>query len=254
MRSSLLYMCVALMSCFVSLAWAASPSPEAAPAIDPRATAALKEMSNTLSQAKSLSFNASTMTPVHTPSGQWVHVFEMANVELKRPGDLLIQTGGDAFAQTIFFDGKTFSVIAQDSKLYSQTPMPGNIDQMLEQASTKGSYSFPFSDVLTSDPFSSWSKDLEKARYIGESTRGQEKLQHFSFAAKSVDWEVWIDEQTHLPRMVFVKYVGVERSPTVLIEFSKWKINPVFPVSAFTFHTPAGGKKVELKAPAGETR
>ena len=239
---------------YQSYAEAAKIIPQAAPSKDPRAITALKKMSDALSSAKSLSFISTAMTPVRVPSGGWIHVFSTAKVDLKRPSHLFIETGGDAFAQGIYFDGNTFSVIARDSKFYSQEPMPGSVDNMLDQAASKAGYTFPFSDVLLSNPYDSWSKDLESARYIGQSTRGKEKLQHFAFAAKSVDWEVWTDQKTHLPRMVFVKYVGAERSPTVLIEFNRWKRNPDIADSRFAFHAPADAKKLPLKSPEGSAK
>jgi hypothetical protein len=211
----------------------------------------LKKMGDALSSAKSMSFLATMMTPIRGANAQWIHVFTTAKVELKRPNKLSIETGGDAFPQHIYFDGTTFKSVSEEKKLYTEAPMPGTIDQMLAKASKDAGDSFAFADVLIADPLTSWTTGLEGAVYIGESTRGGEKLQHLALTAKDVNWEVWTDEKSHLPRMVFVKYIGETHSPSVLIEFSKWKTNSSISDSHFKYRSPKGFIKVALKAPEG---
>jgi hypothetical protein len=218
------------------------------PIKDPIALTELKKMGDALSSAKTLSFFSSTMTPIRGANNQWVHVFSTAKVSMKRPNKIMIEMGGDAFPQKIYFDGKTFETVSPEKKLYSQTSMPGTIDQMLAQASKAGE-SFAFADVLIADPLTSWTTDLDGATYIGKSDRNGEKLQHLALTAKDVDWEVWIDVKTHLPRVVYVKYTGENRSPTVLIEFSKWKVNGSIADSTFSYKAPKNFKKIELKMP-----
>jgi hypothetical protein len=221
---------------------------------DQRALTELKKMGDALSGASSMSFDANTMTPFRGPNEQWIHVFSTAKVEMQRPNQLFVLTGGDAYPQKVYFDGTRFSVSSIEQNLYSQNEMAGSIDTMLAQASKKGGNTFPFSDVLLADPYASWTKDLDGAIYVGESSRGGEKLQHVAMTAKDVDWEIWTDAKTHLPRMVFVKYTGATRSPSVLIEFSKWKLNARIPASVFAFNAPAGAKKIELKTPEGTSK
>jgi hypothetical protein len=221
------------------------------PVQDQRALADLKEMAAALSSAKSMSFNTISTTPIRGPNGQWIHVFSTAKVSMQRPNHLRIETGGDAFPQQIYYDGKTFSINAPEKKLYTQSEMTGSIDTVLAQASEKGGDAFPFADVLIADPYASWAQGLEGAVYVGESTRNNEKLTHLALTAKDVSWEVWTDQKTHLPRLVYVKYTTETHSPTVMIEFSKWKLNAKMPASTFTFKAPSGEKKIALKAPEG---
>jgi hypothetical protein len=221
------------------------------PARDQRALDELKAMGQALGQAKSLEFEVSSMAPIRGPNGQWLHVLKTAKVEAQRPNRLFVETGGDAFPQKIFFDGKTLSISAPEHKLYTQTPLAGDIDAMMAQSAKKGGNVFVFADVLLADPYSSWVQDLEGAVLVGDSTRGHEKLRHLAFTAKDEDWEVWVDTKTHLPRMVYAKYLGAERSPAILVEFNHWKLNSSIPGSVFAFHAPKDSKKAELRAPTG---
>ncbi len=239
---------------------AAAPSVNAAPTAPPiipvqdqRAVGELKRMSDALVAARSMTFETSSLTPFHGPNGQWVHVLKTARVEMRRPDKLSIVTGGDAVPQRIVFDGKKYSVSALDRQLYSQTEMAGTIDEMLAQASRQGGNVLTFADVLLSDPYANWIKGLEGAVYVGETDRNGEKLNHLAFTEKDEDWEVYNSEKDHLPRLVYVKYLGVKRSPAILIEFGKWKINPSIAAAEFGFQAPAGAKKAALKAPAGGT-
>jgi hypothetical protein len=241
---------------YASSATASSTDKENSPAAvkpvkDPVALAELKKMGDALSAAKTMHFLATTMTPVRGANNQWIHVFSTAKVAMKRPNKLMIETGGDAFPEKIFFDGTTFSASATEKKLYSQAPMTGSIDSEIAQAASKAGEVFAFSDVLIADPLTSWSNGLEGAVYIGESTRGGEKLKHFALTTKDVDWEVWTDEKTHLPRVVYVKYTGENRTPTILIEFNHWKLDGNVADSDFAFKAPADFKKIEFKTPEG---
>jgi hypothetical protein len=226
-------------------------NPAITPVKDQRAMAELKAMGNTLAEAGSMSFVTTTMKPIHGPNDQWIHVLTTDTVEMQRPNKLAVVSGGDAYPQRIYFDGKDFLVSAPEAKLYSDHPMSGNIDAMLAQASKVGGVTFPFSDVLLTNPLASWTDKLEGAIYVGESTRNGEKLGHIALTAKDVDWEIWVDQKTHLPRIVYVKFTGEYRSPAVLIEFSKWKLNGKFPASDFVFKAPEGTKKVSFVAPGG---
>jgi hypothetical protein len=214
----------------------------------------LKKMGDALSSAKSMSFIATMMNPIRGANTQWIHIFTTAKVEMKRPNKLSIETGGDAFPQHIYFDGSNFVSVSKEKKLYSEIPMPGNIDEMLAKASKDAGDNFAFGDVLIADPLTSWTNGLEGAAYIGESTRGGEKLQHLALKAKDVSWEVWTDEKTHLPRMVFVKYTGETHTPSVMIEFSKWKVNSSISDSTFKYKAPKGFTKVAVKAPEGASK
>jgi hypothetical protein len=214
----------------------------------------LKKMGDALSRAKSMSFVATMMTPIRGANTQWIHIFTTAKVEMKRPNKLSIETGGDAFPQHIYFDGTTFASVAKEKKLFTEASMPGTIDEMLAKASKDAGDNFAFSDVLIADPLTSWTNGLEGAAYIGESNRGGEKLQHLALKAKDVSWEVWTDEKSHLPRMVFVKYTGEVHTPSVLVEFSKWKINSAISESTFKYKATKGFTKVALRAPEGSNK
>jgi hypothetical protein len=231
----------------------AASSQEITPVRDQRALDELKRMSETLAAARSMSFESSSMTPLRGPNGQWVHVFKTARVEMQRPDRLFIQTGGDAFKQNIYFNGKTYTTFAPESKLYASTPMAGSIDAMLARSDERGGDVFPFSDALLADPYAAWSQGLEGALYVGQSNRNGHLLSHLAFTAKDMDWEVWVGVSDHLPHMVFVKYKGEDRSPTILIEFSKWRLNPKLNAAEFTFVPPRGARAANFKTPASQS-
>lgn len=240
---------LALTTSIGAMAAASDASKAIAPVKDQRALDELKMMSQALAKAQSLSFSESSMTPIRGPNGQWLHIFKTAKVNMQRPNKLFVETGGDAFPQRIYFDGSHFSVSASEPKLYSQEEIAGSVEKMLAETAQKSGNAFTFSDVLLADPYSAWTKDLHGAVFVGNSVRGNESLHHLAFTEKDEDWEVWTDAKNHLPRMVFVKYLTAERSPSVLIEFSKWKLNEKIPASTFTFHAPAGAKRASLKVP-----
>jgi hypothetical protein len=220
------------------------------PVKDARAMAELKKMADALASARSLSFDAATMKPLRGPNDQWVHVFTTAKVALQRPDKLAITTGGDAFPERIVYDGKKLSIYSAESKLFTSKEMTGSIDDVLGHASEEAGLELTFSDVLLADPYRSWTDNLSGAVYVGESERGGEKLRHLAFTAKDVSWEVWVDLKSNLPRIVYAKFVSEKHAPSMMIEFSKWKVGAKLAASTFSFAPPKGTTRVGLKAPA----
>jgi hypothetical protein len=229
-------------------------NPEIVLVKDKRAMDALTEMGNALASAHTMSFVTTIMKPIRGPNDQWVHILTTDTVEMQRPDKLKVVAGGDAYPQRIIYDGENFSVSAPEANLYTNSKMNGNIDAMLAHASKVGGVTFPFADVLLADPLKSWTEGLEGALYIGESNRGGEKLVHIALSAKDVDWEMWMDQKLHVPRIIYVKYTGEHHAPSVLIEFSKWNLNEKIAASDFVFKPLSGSKKVSLIAPGGETK
>src|SRR5438034_10505729 len=62
---------------------------------DDRALASLKEMSDTLAKADSMSFRADSAVAIASPTQQWVHVFGVSLVTLQRPDKLYVESGGE---------------------------------------------------------------------------------------------------------------------------------------------------------------
>ena len=226
------------------------PSPTGAPATikDERALKLLKGMTDTLAQAKTLSFSARSLVPTAGPNGQWISLLGTSRVVMQRPDKLFVEMRGDVFPNDLYLDGKTWTAIAPNEKLYAQRPAVGQtIDAIIDDAYANKEDLFPFADVLPSDAYVRLTRDLSSALYVGQSTIGGAKVDHLALSGKGLDWEIWIGTADRLPRFMMGAYRDLERNPTFWVEFADWKVNPRIPPKTFTPAIAADAKKIEFK-------
>jgi hypothetical protein len=89
-------------------------------------------MSDKLSGAKSLRFEARSMVPVKSPTGLWVSLFGTARVVKEGAGKLFAETRGDLFPYDFYFDGKTVTAYTPAKNLYAEKSAPGTVDDVIE--------------------------------------------------------------------------------------------------------------------------
>jgi hypothetical protein len=228
-------------------AQSALPAAPIKPVKDPRALDLLKKMSERLAAAKSFTVRARDIVPMVGPNGQWISLIGSVHVALERPNKLLVERGGDLAPMDFYYDGRTLTLYAPAEKLYAETQAPSTIDAMLHGAFDYAEHDFPYIEVLLSDPYTAMTQDLTGALYVGESTIDGVKTEHVALTSTGVDWEIWIDAQDNLPRVVFAKYVQIEKVPTVLTEMYDWKLNPQIPAATFVFEKAPEAQKIEYK-------
>lgn len=234
---------------------AAAPAAEPAPVIDQRALDLLKKMSDTLSQAKSVSFQARSMVPVRTPDGLWVNLYGTSQVLVQGPDKLFARTAGDFAPYDFYFDGKTITAYSPAKNLYAVKAAPATIDGMIDQAYREEGRSFPYADILVSEPYAVLTKGLTGARYVGQSEirplvgPGGIKTDHLVFSNKGVQWQIWIDANDHLPRLVCATYLSDASEPSYTVEFGDWKLNEPVMADVFVFKNTTNAGQVEFKSP-----
>lgn len=204
---------------------------------DEQALKLLKEMSNTLAKAQTLSFRARGLVPVIAPTEQYVSLFADSNVLLQRPNKLRVQARGDLFPHDLYYDGKMVTAIAVDQHFYAQHAIPGkDLQAVLGEAQPGADSLAPFVDLLVSDPYAGLTGAVTSAMWVGGSKIDGVETDHLAFIAKDVDWEIWIGTGDKLPRLTVVAYREGRRQPTFTVAFSDWKLDA--PVAADTFDAP----------------
>ena len=215
--------------------------------MDERALAALKDMSDTLAKANSMSFRADSAVAIASPTGQWVHIFGTSLVTMQRPDKLNVETGGDVFTQVFYYDGKTITMYAPNEKFYATEQLSGHLDEALPQIFQKHGTYFSFADVVLSIPNAAMTKDLSSAQYVGQSAVGGVTTKHLAFAGNGLEWEIWIGDADQLPRLLNVTYTAEHGRPTCSVSFADWKLNPTTSPDKFIFSPPAGATRIEFR-------
>jgi hypothetical protein len=232
-----------------------APAAQAVASLDKRALDTLKLMSYTITQAKTVKFQARSMVPVKTPSGMWINLYGTSRVVIQGQDKLFASTGGDHAAHDFYFDGKTITRYSPDKNLYAVKEAPGTIDELIEKAREEGK-TFPYADLLIGDPYAVLTEGLTNALYVGQSTTrplsgsAGEKVDHLAFAHPGVQWQIWIGVENHLPLLVIATYLDDASEPSYAVEFGDWKLNEPVDPTVFAFNNVSKASKIEYRDPA----
>ena len=253
-------LCIAILMIGMAHAWAEegvsrkAPSSTVAASPDPRALSMLKLMSDKLSQAKSLRFQARSMAPIKSPNGMWVSLYGTSRVVKEGSDKLFAETRGDFFPYDFYFDGKTITAYSPAKNLYAEKAAPGTVDSVIEKAYREEGKSFPYADILRAQPYDLLTEGLVSAVYVGQSTfrplsgAANVKADHLAFSNQGVEWQIWIGTEDHLPRLVCATYL--ENT----VEFGDWKIDEPVPPETFMFQNTSKAAKVEFRNPMQQGR
>ena len=232
----------------------------AATSLDPRALDMLKLMSDKLSQAKSFRFEARSMVPVKSPNGTWISLYGTSRVVKEGSDKLFAETRGDFSPYDFYFDGKTVTAYSPTKNLYAEKAAPGTVDSVIEEAYREEGKSFPYADILVDQPYNVLTEGLISAAYVGQSTfrplsgAGSIKTDHLAFSNKGVEWQIWIDTENRLPRMVCATYLDHLGEPSYIVEFGDWKIDEPVTPETFLFKNVSAAAKVEFRNPMQQGR
>ena len=230
-------------------------SAQPAQSLDPKALETLKLMSYKLSQAKSLRFETRSMVPIKSPNGMWISLYGTSRVVKEGPKKLFVETRGDFFPYDFYFDGKAVTAFSPTKNFYAVKEAPGSVDDVIEAAYREEGKSFPYSDILVSEPYKILSEGLFRAVYVGQSVlrplSGAEGVttDHLLFANNGVEWQIWIDTVDHLPRMVCATYFENDGEPSYTVEFGDWKLDEAVSPETFTYKNTTKASKVEFRNP-----
>jgi hypothetical protein len=233
------------------------PKPDAAQAgapggiVDRKALDILKRMSDILTNAKSVSFEARSLVPVKTPRNIWVNLYGSSKVVKKGRNMLFAETRGDFAPYDFYYDGKTITAYAPDKNLYAEKPFPGDVDGLVAEAYRTEGRSFPYADILVTEPYEVLTRGLVNAVYVGQSTIGSAniKTDHLAFSNRGVGWQIWVGADDGLPRIVSATYLDDASEPSYGIEFFNWKIDAPVDDAAFAYKNTTGAQKVEFRHP-----
>ncbi len=215
--------------------------------IEPIALETLKKMCDLLKNANSLTFTASTAREQLATTGQMLDFFFTTRVKMVRPSLLKLDIKGDIWTLSLWYNGKTLTLMDPRTMYYAQADAPPSIDETISFLISKVDIPLTLSSILVSDPYAGAS-DIKTGFEAGVVMVNGVKCHQLAFTQESADWQIWIqDGPQPLPLMLSVKYKTVEGSPKVVISFSDWDLEATIPASEFVFTKPEGTTKIELK-------
>jgi hypothetical protein len=218
-----------------------------APGISAEASAAIEQMSKTLS-AKSFSFEADTIRVYQDEFGQPLHIFHEVKVIVRRPDHLAVHRTGDDGMSDLYYDGKTVTLYSAQKNEFARVDAPDKIESMLEDVSDRLNVDFPFADFVAADPGKSLLSGVTSGRELAPVTIEGKPAQHLFFSQTGgVDLEVWLGKSEQpTPERLIATYRLMPGQPSFIAEFSDWNLTAQPSDADFTFQPPAGAKQVDL--------
>jgi hypothetical protein len=218
--------------------------------IEPKAIDILKAASSRLAAARTMSFTAVVFYESPSRLGTPLVYTTRSEVTLQRPDKLKIITPGDGPASELYYDGKTMTAFAPAENLVAVAEAPPTIDAALKAAYDNAAIYFPFTPMMTADPFKSVTDGLILAFYIGQShVVGGTTTDMVAYANSNVSAQIWIGAEDKLPRMIRAVYRTDLARLRHQLEWSNWQLDLDVPADAFVLKNAGSANPIAFSHP-----
>jgi hypothetical protein len=244
---------VALFLCVIPITYADSaPTTQPAatqPVIDPVADRILHEACDFLSQTKAFAVHAEVWKDQVLPSGHKVQMTRSVEIQLRRPDRLYVDARAHHKGRSIWYDGKSVTVMDRELGLYGVADAPGSIDETVEMLADKYGVSVPLEDLTAADPYSDLLKHVTAGGYFGDEPVLGVPCRHIAFSTNRIDWQLWVANGPQpLPQKMVIDYKNEEGSPQFIAIFSKWNMSGRASDLAFQFIPPPNSSQIPLES------
>ena len=206
----------------------------------------LRQMSEKLAQAKTLSFKVDRKLDPALTEGRNVAENTQIEISVSRPGKFQAKSDSKDNARQIFFDGQNFSIYDETMKLYASVPIVGTIDEFAAKVDEKYGFTPPLVEFILSDPYGALSKQVKSKAYKGKENIAGVECHHLTLSGDEADSELWIGTADLLPRKLVATFKNREGSPQLQAEFSSWNLTPTLDDKIFAFVAPKDAEKIEM--------
>jgi hypothetical protein len=236
-------------ACAVTLLGAATlgRAGEPSPAVEQRADALVKRMSDFLAQQKRFSVVIDHGTEVVTKAGQVIEFDATSQLTVERPNKIRSDRRGEVVDVSFYYDGKTMAIMGHKNNYYATAAAPPTIDEALAFAGERIGVEIPSADLIHSNPYRVLREDAVSGTYIGAATVDGVACQHVAFRGNETDWQLWIEDGARpLPRKYVIRSKKVAGSPSYSIVLRDWKLGPTLDAGMFTFAPPPGAERISF--------
>ena len=154
---------LALTAVFTVSAIAAEPA-----AAKPNGDKILKEACAKLAAAKQFSFKAHREIDAALTAGSEVAQDAYVEVLVQRPNKVAAVSASEMGARSLYFDGRTFSLLDSHMNLYASVPMRTSIDGLVDQIDKKYGFTPPLAEFTLSDPYKEFRRQARTVSYLGQ--------------------------------------------------------------------------------------
>jgi hypothetical protein len=237
----------ALISCFIVSVAIAGPLennrpeapqrpqlPKGLVQIEPAALDLIKKMTDKLSSAKTIQFEALVQSEFPSIDGLPVIYSTLTKAALQRPNKFDVVVWGDGPSSEILFNGKQLFAYSPEKNLVAVSDCPDNIDEAAEFAYKKAGLFFPGDDLVLANPYEKITKGLTDAFIVGKTKLvGGVETNIIVLAGGNLQGQIWIGVKDNLPYMASWIYTGDKSLPRTTLQYKNWQINSSVPAIRF---------------------
>ena len=214
--------------------------------IDPQADAALRRMGETLAAAKGVSFHAVGLMDEEARTGQWVQILRQSEILVRRPDGLHAEIRGDDLRRTIWYDGRTLTVLDLDARTVAVVDAKDTIARTHDYLVDKYGLTMPLADFICGNAYETMKANVQTGLYIGVQEIDGHACDHLAFTQEAINWQIWIDKAKSVPRKLVITYKLEAGRPNFTATMSRWLLAADVSEAPFKPVLPADVKRVEL--------
>lgn len=208
----------------------------------------LKSMSDYMAGETSFSFNYDATLEVVTTEDQKLGIASSGTVTVTHPDKMhATRTGGFTDIEMVF-DGETFSLLGKQAAVYTQLPINGSIDQLIDQLRDEYGRPLPAADLLHSAPYDILMSEVTDTKDLGAGVIGGQTCDHLAFRTPDVDWQVWIavGERPYPCRYV-ITTSSLAQAPQYTVDVRNWQSGQDVDPAVFAFDPPTGATEIKFE-------
>jgi hypothetical protein len=210
--------------------------------VDPQVTQSLSDMIAALAKANTIVFTATSTTEDASSMLEKLQFDTTVHGTIQRPNLVYVEKTG-AENVTIWFDGANVTVLDRTANTYLQAPVNGDIDDLL--ATLDGlQVEAPFGGLLRSDLLQKVADYVYQGDYYAQTVIDDHPVNHLAMRQENVDWQLWTDTDTSLPRKVVITSKMLNGAPDNQFLVRDVKVNTPIDASIFKAALPAGASAV----------
>jgi len=226
---------------------AVAPAQAEGPGVDPEAARILRRMTDYVGGLQQFGLDTSNTVEVVLHSGQKIQFTSAAKATLQRPNRLHASRVGDVVSQSLYYDGRTLTLVNPDDGVYATAAAPNTLDAMIDFARDSLDVIAPAGDLITTDAYTRLMADTSSGFVVGKSFIDGVRCDHLAFRGYGVDWQIWIEDGARaLPRKYVITTLALGGAPQFEISMRNWTITPDVSTRQFEFTPPPGARRIEF--------
>lgn len=218
----------------------------AAGTLDADASAALDGMGAHLRSLSSFRLVSNASTEEVYANGQKLQFLQRTTYTMGGPTLLHVKIETDSQNREVFYNGKTFTIVAPRVGKYLQLPANGTVAEVLTRAYEDWGVDFPVQDLFRWGSPSATAERPKEGFKVGSAKIGDAMTDHYAFRQTGVDWQIWIDQgDKPLPRKMVITNLEDPAQPQYVAYFT-WDVAPAIAATAFDFVPAKTDTRIDL--------